>query len=63
MDLGQLYVYLMQDYLDNEGDPKAIEQLVKRNAKQSQLSARQRQVMVPGNRVGSVNKYKRYWED
>ncbi len=53
----------MQDYLDNEGDPKAIEQLVKRNAKQSQLSARQRQVMVPGNSVGSVNKYNRYWED
>jgi hypothetical protein len=57
------YADAMQDYLDNEGDPKAIEQLVKRNAKQSQLSARQRQVMVPGNSVGSVNKYKRYWED
>lgn len=53
----------MQSYLDNEGDPKAIEQLVKRNALQSKLSARQRQVIAPGNSVGSINKYKRYWED
>ena len=53
----------MQDYLDNEGDPKAIKQLVKRNAAQSQLSARQRQIVAPGKSVGSVNKYNRYWED
>jgi hypothetical protein len=53
----------MQDYLNNEGDPKAIEQLVKRNAKQSQLSARQRVITAPGKSVGSVNKYNRYWED
>ena len=52
-----------QDYLDNEGDPKAIKLLIKRNAVQSQLSARQRQVMAPGKSVGSVNKYNRYWED
>lgn len=52
-----------QDYLDNEGDPKAIAQLIKRNAKESQLSARQRVIVAPGKSVGSVNKYNRYWED
>lgn len=52
-----------QDYLDNEGDPKAIGLLIKRNAKQSQLSARQRVITAPGKSVGSVNKYNRYWED
>ncbi len=53
----------IQDFLDNEGDPKNLDRLMKQNLKNRDKSERQREIMVPGKSIGSINKYNRYWED
>ena len=75
MDLGQLFTHLMQqreieEQKRREAIARRLNERVFRNMQGpnkgnpiAQLSARQRQVMVPGNSVGSINKYNRYWED
>lgn len=53
----------MQSYLDNQGDPKNIQSIIKKGQEMQALSARQRASGMPSNSVGSVNKYKHFWEE
>ena len=59
-DAGFNNAYL--DYMEADGDPTIIKRLMKQNAKQKNLSTRQREILAPGKTIPSTKKYERYWE-